>query len=112
MVWYYSLAGLFPDKCNSDKIILRVLTGSQFTSIGWVSSLLARNIRISMDGKGRCFDNIYLERFWQTIKYEKVYLKSYETVPDVKLALMNFSVFIIMSVLIKSGIIRHQVTCI
>ena len=49
-----------PEIFNTDQ-------GSQFTSIGWVNSLLTNNIRISMDGKGRCFDNIYIERFWRTI---------------------------------------------
>lgn len=75
-----------PEIFNTDQ-------GSQFTSIGWVNSLLTHNIRISMDGKGRCFDNIYIERFWRTIKYEEVYLKSYETVSEARSALMNFISF-------------------
>lgn len=53
---------------NTDKIMLSL----------WEEN----NVKISMDHKGRCFDNIFNERLWRTIKYEEVYLKSYETVPD------------------------------
>lgn len=50
--------------------------GSQFTSIAFTDSLLANSITISMDGKGRCFDNIWLERLWRSVKQEEVYLKN------------------------------------
>ena len=40
---------------------------------------LSKEIKISMDGRGRCFDNIFIERLWRTVKYEDVYLKGYET---------------------------------
>lgn len=66
-------SGYVPRLINSDQ-------GCQFTSQAWVKSLQEHNIQISMDGKGRCLDNIYIERFWRTIKYEEVYLKSYDTV--------------------------------
>jgi putative transposase len=62
-----------PTIFNSDQ-------GSQFTSKAFVQLLLDRNIQVSMDGKGRVFDNIFIERFWRTIKYEEVYLHSYENV--------------------------------
>ena len=51
--------------------------GSQFTSHDFLNPLLANNIRISMDSKGRALDNIFIERFWRTIKYEHIYLRDY-----------------------------------
>jgi putative transposase len=59
-----------PEIINSD-------LGCQFTSEKWTTVLLELNILISFDGKGRYADNIYIERFWRTIKYEAVYLNSY-----------------------------------
>ncbi len=56
-----------PEVINSDQ-------GSQFTCEGWVSYLKEENIRISMDGKGRAIDNIFIERFWRSLKYDHVYL--------------------------------------
>ena len=60
-----------PDIFNSDQ-------GSQFTSEGFTKILLERGVRISMDGKGRCLDNIMVERLWRSLKYEEVYLHAYE----------------------------------
>lgn len=60
-----------PEIFNSDQ-------GCQFTSREFTRVLLAANIRISMDGRGRAFDNIFTERLWRTLKYEEVYLKEYE----------------------------------
>lgn len=51
--------------------------GCQFTSDKWVGAILEQGIKISMDGKGRCKDNIYIERFWRSIKYEAIYLNEY-----------------------------------
>ena len=53
----------------------------QFTSTAFTSILEAAEIRISMDGKGRALDNIFVERLWRTVKYEDIYLNHYETVP-------------------------------
>lgn len=53
--------------------------GSQFTSTAFLQPLKDNDITISMDGKGRCFDNIFIERLWRTVKYEHVYLHSYES---------------------------------
>jgi putative transposase len=61
-----------PEIFNTDQ-------GCQFTSEAFTSVLKAWNIKISMDGKGRFKDNIFIERLWRTLKYEKIYLKSYET---------------------------------
>jgi len=71
---------------NKSKII-NSDQGSQFTSQEWVYSLSLLDIKISMNGKGRCLDNIPIERFWRTIKYEEVYLKTYDTVFEAKKAL-------------------------
>jgi putative transposase len=64
-----------PEIFNSDQ-------GSQFTSEPFTGLLLAHDIKISMDGRGRAMDNIFVERLWRTVKYEEVYLKDYETVQD------------------------------
>jgi putative transposase len=53
--------------------------GCQFTSEAFTSVLKSWNVRISMDGKGRFKDNIFIERLWRTLKYERIYLKAYET---------------------------------
>jgi putative transposase len=55
--------------------------GSQFTSLEFTGRLRDADVRISMDGRGRARDNIFVERLWRTVKYEEVYLKGYETVP-------------------------------
>jgi putative transposase len=72
-----------------DKALLRarpeyfnVDQGSQFTSIAFLERLKQEGIKISMDGKGRCIDNIYQERGWWSLKYEKIYLHQYETVKE------------------------------
>ena len=64
-----------PEIFNSDQ-------GSQYTSNDFTSILLSKNILISMDGRGRVFDNIFIERLWRTLKYEEVYLKDYTDVWD------------------------------
>ncbi|WP_252930089.1 IS3 family transposase [Paracoccus sp. 08] len=61
-----------PDIMNSDQ-------GSQFTSFAWTDRLRRSGVRISMDGKGRYLDNIFIERWWRTLKYECVYLHAWET---------------------------------
>ena len=52
--------------------------GSQFTSEAFTSMLLAQGVQVSMDGSGRCMDNVFVERLWRSIKYEEVYLKAYQ----------------------------------
>ena len=59
-----------PEIFNSDQ-------GCQFTSLEFTEQLLKKEIQISMDGRGRAFDNIFVERLWRTVKYENVYLKGY-----------------------------------
>jgi len=62
-----------PEIFNTDQ-------GSQFTSEAFTSLLLAAGARISMDGRGRALDNIFIERLWRSVKYEEVYPKDYESV--------------------------------
>lgn len=64
--------------------------GAQFTSHDFISILKSGKIKISMDGKGRMIDNIFIERFWRTLKYEEVYTKSYETVVECKQSIGEF----------------------
>jgi len=66
-----------PDIFNSDQ-------GCQFTSDGFTEVLRAHKIDISMDGKGRWMDNVFIERLWRSLKYEEVYLKAYDTVTQAK----------------------------
>jgi putative transposase len=75
-----------PDIFNSDQ-------GSQFTSLEWLKVLQKNNIQISMDGQGRCFDNIFVERLWRTVKYEEVYLKEYEDVWEAEKSLGKYFYF-------------------
>lgn len=58
--------------------------GSQFTSDGFISVLEDHQVVISMDGKGRALDNIYVERLWRSLKYEDIYIKSYENMRELK----------------------------
>jgi putative transposase len=64
-----------PEIFNSDQ-------GSQFTSDDFINVIKEKDIRISMDGRGRAFDNIMIERLWRSVKYEEVYIKDYQTVRD------------------------------
>jgi transposase InsO family protein len=66
-----------PEIFNTDQ-------GSQFTSDAFSGVLLGHGIQISMDGRGRCMDNVFVERLWRSVKYEEVYLKAYESVPEAR----------------------------
>jgi putative transposase len=72
-----------PDIINSDQ-------GCQFTSVGWVETLVKHGIFISMDGKGRWADNVYVERLWRTIKQEIVRLYRFDSVDQARLVLGDF----------------------
>jgi putative transposase len=75
-----------PEILNSDQ-------GCQFTSEEFTAPLLARGIKLSMDGKGRCLDNVFVERLWRTVKYEEVYLKSYVSLVDAHAQIDRFFSF-------------------
>jgi putative transposase len=64
-----------PEIFNTDQ-------GTQFTSQAFTARLEQAGIRISWDGRGRALDNVFVERLWRSVKYEEVYLNSYETVPE------------------------------
>ncbi len=78
-----ALSSAQPEIFNSDQ-------GVQFTSQAFTTRLEEAGIRISMDGRGRVFDNIFIERLWRTVKYEHVYLNDYEGVPDVVQGLCHY----------------------
>lgn len=75
-----------PEVFNSDQ-------GSQFTSEAFTNVLKNEGIVISMDGRGRAFDNIFVERLWRNVKYENVYLKSYATMGELMLGLADYFAF-------------------
>ena len=75
--------GRQPEIFNTDQ-------GSQFTSESFTSVLKENGISISMDGKGRAFDNIMVERLWRTVKYEDVYIRDYQTPAEARLGLRRY----------------------
>lgn len=72
-----------PEIFNTDQ-------GSQFTSNAFTGVLRNNGIRISMDGRGRCLDNIFVERLWRTVKYQDVYLKGYQNIPEAQEGLREY----------------------
>lgn len=75
-----------PDIFNTDQ-------GSQFTSDEFTGILQGNKIRISMDGKGRCFDNIFIERLWRSVKYEEVYIHNYSDIKEANKSLSKYFLF-------------------
>ena len=75
-----------PDIFNTDQ-------GCQFTSQAFTEVLLSRGIKISMDGKRRALDNVFVERLWRSVKYENIYLKAYETVIELQEGLTDYFEF-------------------
>jgi len=69
--------GRKPNIFNTDQ-------GSQFTGNDWISELQKQGIQISMDGRGRWMDNVFIERLWRSLKYEKLRLWSYQTIPELR----------------------------
>lgn len=75
-----------PEIFNSDQ-------GSQFTSEAFTSKLKEHKIRISMDGRGRWVDNVFIERLWKSVKYEEVYLKAYDSIAIARKELRDYFTF-------------------
>ena len=75
-----------PEIFNTDQ-------GSQFTADAFTRVLLARGIKISMDGKGRCIDNVFVERLWRSLKYEEVYLNDYDNLVDARAGIGRYWTF-------------------
>jgi putative transposase len=72
-----------PEIFNTDQ-------GSQFTSEAFTEILKAHDVRISMDGRGRWLDNVFIERLWKSVKYEDIYLKAYDSIPAVREGLTTY----------------------
>src|ERR1700740_322360 len=81
-----ALAAQRPEIFNTDQ-------GVQFTSVAFQAPLLAAQVRLSMDGRGRAFDNIFVERLWRSVKYEEVYLKDYRNVAEARAGLGQYFPF-------------------
>ena len=75
-----------PEIFNTDQ-------GVQFTSAEFLDELESRGVRISMDGKGRFLDNIFIERLWRSLKYEEVYIKAYGSVAEARLGIGGWLAF-------------------
>ncbi len=75
-----------PEIFNTDQ-------GAQFTSRAFTERLLSRSVEISMDGRGRALDNVFIERLWRTLKYEDIYLKGYDSGADCFKALTSYFKF-------------------
>ncbi len=88
-----------PEIMNSDHPFRRMpafacrVRGSQFTSFAWTDRMKRAGARISMDGKGRCIDNIFIERLWRSLKYECVYLHAWETGSQAKAGIGRWMTF-------------------
>jgi putative transposase len=78
----YGLPGIF----NTDQ-------GVQYTSDKFVKAVTDKGIRLSMDGRGRALDNIFVERLWRSVKYEDIYLNDYQQVKEVRVGLKNYFQF-------------------
>jgi putative transposase len=72
-----------PEIFNTDQ-------GAQFTAHDFTDCLAQAEVRISMDGRGRALDNVFIERLWRSVKYEDIYLKDYATVPELEAGLVNY----------------------
>jgi putative transposase len=72
-----------PEVFNTDQ-------GVQFTAGAWTGRLESAGVSVSMDGRGRCLDNVFVERLWRSVKYEDVYLKGYERVPELECGLQAY----------------------
>ena len=75
-----------PEVFNTDQ-------GVQFTAAAWTGRLESAGVRVSMDGRGRCLDNVFVERLWRSVKYEDVYLRGYESVPELERGLGAYFAF-------------------
>ena len=75
-----------PEVFNTDQ-------GVQFTAEAFTGRLESAGVAVSMDGRGRCLDNVFVERLWRTVKYEDVYLKGYERVPELEVGLRAYFAF-------------------
>ena len=87
----FCLEALFAALKQGEPIIFNTDQGSWFTSEGFTGALLEKQILISMDGRGRALDNIFVERLWRTVKYEDIYLNDYGSVLELEKDWINTS---------------------
>jgi putative transposase len=81
-----ALSSSQPEIFNTDQ-------GVQFTAQAWTGRLEAAGVAVSMDGRGRCLDNVFVERLWRSVKYEDIYLHGYEGVPELRTGLGRYFPF-------------------
>jgi putative transposase len=81
-----ALRGGRPEVFNTDQ-------GVQFTASAFTGRLEAAGVAVSMDGRGRALDNVFVERLWRTVKYENIYLRGYEAVPELHRGLARYFAF-------------------
>lgn len=74
-------------------LIFNTDQGSQFTALDWINELSVNDIKISMDGRGRALDNIFIERFWRSLKQEKIYLSDLQSIADASVAISEYMLF-------------------
>ena len=72
-----------PEVFNTDQ-------GVQFTAAAFTGRLESAGVAVSMDGRGRALDNVFVERLWRSVKYEDIYIRSYDTVPDLHRGLVRY----------------------
>ena len=90
---HFCLAALEDALAISRPEIFNTDQGCQFTSQAFTGCLSDHGIAISMDGRGRALDNVFIERLWRTVKYENIYLKDYESVPALEAGLTDYFSF-------------------
>jgi putative transposase len=81
-----ALEGGRPEVFNTDQ-------GAQFTAEAFTGRLEGAGVAVSMDGRGRALDNVFVERLWRTVKYEDIYIKGYESVPELRRGLARYFAF-------------------
>ena len=81
-----ALTVAMPSIINTDQ-------GAQFTDDDWVKLIESKNIKVSMTGKGRCLDNVYIERFWRSVKQEEFYLNEYSSIKELRTAIGGYIEF-------------------
>ena len=93
-----------PEVFNTDQ-------GAQFTAKAWTGRLESAGVSVSMDGRGRCLDNVFVERLWRSVKYEDLYLKCYEVVAELERGLREYFRYYNEERSISHWTIRHRCRC-
>lgn len=90
---YFCLSALDEALMQGDPDIFNTDQGAQFTSVDFTGRLLDAGIAVSMDGKGRALDNVFVERLWRSVKYEEIYLRDYQTMEALSQGLSRYFTF-------------------